>query len=498
MFKVAVLTALLVVAAGAANAAHRPNVVWIMADDLGWGEPGLYPSTSPHGRIATPNLDKFGNEGVVFKQAYAGYTVCAPSRTTLFTGRHSGKFVEHGLSGTTITPSQNVTTVAQVLKRAGYVTGAFGKIAPLTSPLQQGFDAFTGQVDQGLCHNMYPKQIDSGLQQSNVKLAGNDAPKSRELCMKNPELYNYTIDVFHEFGMAWLEKVAKGTDPFFLYMSYTVPHAGGWGDAPKEPEQGAPVPTDLQYANKSWPDVEKDHAAVITYLDQMVGDLLQRLKSLGVDNNTLVFFASDNGAHLEGGHSHLFFDSTGGLPGHKRSMFEGGMRSPTMVRWPAVIQPGRTSNFSWAFWDVLPTLAELAGADVPSGLDGISIVPELRGEAQPEHEYLFFTWIGDGGRMALEETDETRQHGPGYTVRMGKWKGMVPHCSDTKGLKPNMNDDMRVFDLDKDPFETTDLAGHPNRDGLAAHLKSFVISKNLTCMCYQCGKWLNTEDALVV
>merc|ERR1719191_668457 len=169
------------------------------------------------------------------------------------------------------------------------------------------------------------------------------------------------------------------------------------------PEQGAPVPTDLQYANKSWPDVEKDHAAVITYLDGKVGDLMQRLKQLGVDDNTLVFFASDNGAHLEGGHSHLFFNSTGGLPGHKRSMYEGGMRSPTMVRWPSVISPGRVSEFPWAFWDVMPTFAELANAKAPLGLDGISIVPELHGKEQQQHEYLFFTWIGDGGRVELEE-----------------------------------------------------------------------------------------------
>merc|ERR1719188_887319 len=143
--------------------------------------------------------------------------------------------------------------------------------------------------------------------------------------------------------MKWLEKEAKGQDPFFLYLSFTIPHAGGWGDAPATPEQGAPVPSDLQYADESWPDVEKDHAAVITYLDGKVGDLMYRLKKLGVDDNTIVFFATDNGAHLEGGHSHLFFNSTGGLKGHKRSMFEGGTRSPTMVRWPGKIASGQTS-----------------------------------------------------------------------------------------------------------------------------------------------------------
>merc|ERR1719247_2346798 len=139
----------------------RPNIVWVMADDLGWGEVGLYPSTSPHGRIDTPNLDKFGKEGIQFTHAYAGYTVCAPSRTTFFTGRHSGQFVKYGLSGTEIAPGQaSATTIASVLQKAGYATGAFGKVAPLDSPLKQGFDTFFGQIDQSDCHNMYPRQID--------------------------------------------------------------------------------------------------------------------------------------------------------------------------------------------------------------------------------------------------------------------------------------------------------------------------------------------------
>jgi arylsulfatase A-like enzyme len=310
--------------------------------------------------------------------------------------------------------------------------------------------------------------------------------------MKHPELFNYTIDVFHASGMSWLEEVAKKSEPFFLYLSYTVPHAGGWGDAPSTPEQGAPVPTDLQYGKKPWPDVEKDHAAVITYLDQKVGDLLSRLKGLGVDKDTLIFFASDNGAHLEGGHSHLFFNSTGGLPGHKRSMYEGGVRSPTMVRWPGVIKPGRSSDFPWAFWDVMPTLAELAGARVEADIDGISIVPELYGKSQPEHAYIFFTWIGDGGRFEYEMPPKKGY--PGYTVRVGDLKGMVPHCKDTLTLQPSMDDDMRLFDLKKDPLETTDLA-EINRT-VVTRLKRFVMSKNLTCMCYQCGFGL--EASLLV
>ncbi|CAJ1417705.1 unnamed protein product [Effrenium voratum] len=469
------------------HAAGRPNFLWIMADDLGWGEVGLFPASSPHGRISTPHLDTFGREGLVFKEAYAGYTVCAPSRTTFFTGRHSGNFKAAGLNGEGIDPEKNVSLLPRVLKQAGYRTGLFGKSAPLTSPLQQGFDAFLGQVDQALCHNMYPKDIDHGMEQLNFKLSGNDKPKSRELCMNNPDLYNYTIDVFHESAMQWLEEAAKGEEPFFLYVSYTIPHAGGWGDAPKTPEDGNPVPSDLQYADKPWPDVEKDHAAVITYLDAKVGDIMARLKFLGVDQNTLVFFASDNGAHLEGGHKIQFFDSTGGLPGHKRSMYEGGVRSPSMVRWPGRIQPGRSSNFPWAFWDVLPTLAELAGAPVPPGLDGLSIAQELTGLPQKEHEYLYFTWLGDGGKV--------NSGPPGYTVRQGQWKGMVPHCQEASVL-PSSGDEMRLYDLSADPLETTDVSKqHPE---VVQGLKALVMKEKLTCYCYQCGWTPPKEPAELV
>lgn len=472
----------LMAASLAAPEAPRPNIVWVMADDLGWGEVGLFPSNSSVGRIDTPHLDKFGREGVIFTEAYAGYTVCAPSRTTFFTGRHSGRFVHHGWTGKALSPGQNVTTLAHVLQRAGYQTGAFGKIAPLTSPLEQGFDSFMGQVDQKLCHNMYPPFIDAGNATLNLKLVGNHGRLSRDLCMQDPGLYNYTIDVFHEAGMAWLEVAVRRRAPFFLYLSFTIPHAGGWTGTG---EKGNPVPTDLQYAGKPWPDVEKDHAAVITYLDGKVGDLMARLKALGVDDNTLVFFASDNGAHKEGGHKPEFFNSTGGLRGHKRSLYEGGVRSPTMVRWPAFIKGGQRSTFAWAFWDMLPTFADLAGESVVGtsdfkDLDGISIVPMLLGHSeQAAHEYLYFTW------SATTTVS-------GYAVRQGRWKGVVPFCADSEGLQPSMEDNMEIYDLSADPFETSDVAAHET--AVVTALKKLVISKNVSCVCYQCDIEDNEGD----
>jgi len=476
-------TLFLLLHCAAANiAAPRPNIIWVMADDLGVGEVGLFPASSPHGRIATPHLDQFGREGTVFLKAYAGYTVCAPSRTTFFTGRHSGSFKKHSLSGASIAVSENVTTIAQVLQRAGYATGAFGKVAPLLSPLEQGFDAFLGQIDQALCHNMYPRAIDVGFSQLNFNLTGNWRPKSRELCMAEPHAFNFTIDVFHAAAMQWLEKVAHGQKPFFMYLSFTIPHAGGWGDAPDTPEDGAPVPSDLQYADKPWPDVEKDHAAAITWLDSKVGDLMDRLKALGIDSDTLVLFASDNGAHVEGGHDITFFNSTGGLLGHKRSLFEGGTRSPSMARWPGRV-PVRSSDYAWAFWDVLPTFAELAGTDAPEGLDGQSLVPMLMGREQAPPEYLFWTWPGPGRKGAPS----------GYGVRVGDWKGVVPHC--TAALEPSLDDKLQLYDLKRDPFETTDVAAqHQN---VVRQLKELVMSKGISCHCYQCPTSLPLAEIVV-
>eukprot|EP01060_Flectonema_neradi_P004887 TRINITY_DN1320_c0_g1_i2.p1 TRINITY_DN1320_c0_g1~~TRINITY_DN1320_c0_g1_i2.p1 ORF type:complete len:498 (+),score=132.82 TRINITY_DN1320_c0_g1_i2:47-1495(+) len=466
-------------------AAAKPNIVWVMSDDMGWGEVGLYPAGSIHGRIATPNLDKFGNEGMVFRQAYAGYTVCAPSRTTLFTGRHSGNFVKHGLAGTNIPVTQNAFLLSEMLQNNGYATGAFGKIAPLAAPASQGFDTFFGQISQVDCHNMYPEVVDSQLKGSDpfkVNCTLNWKAKNRTLCMANPSEYNYTIDMFENKAFDWLETVAGGEKPFFLYLSFTVPHAGGWTD--KGSEQGAPVPSDGQYNNQSWPDVERDHAAVVTYLDGKVGHLMSLLEKKGVDDNTLVFFASDNGAHLEGGHSYTFFNSTGGLLGHKRSLYEGGVRSPSMVRWPGTIKPA-VSEFRWAFWDVLPTIADLIGSteQIPTDLDGISILDTLMGKKQTPKEYLYFTWDGAGRVLDTPEMWESGK-GSGYGLVMGDMKGVVPFCADETTLKPSLKDPMALYNLSVDPFETTNIAAQ--HADIVTSMITFIMKQNVSCQCFQC------------
>lgn len=498
---------------GVGALATRPNIVLVMADDLGYGEVGAYGAHSPHGRIATPSLDEyFAAGGMRFTDAYAGYTVCGPSRTALLTGRHSGNFARYGYDGEHLAAGQAVT-LGEVLSGAGYATALFGKSAPLSTPTASGFDAFVGQVSQLDCHNMYPRVIDAGETLGGCNLTLNWKAKSRDLCMASPERYNYTTDVFVGAALKWLDNIATAPAaegsaeqrPFFLYLSLTVPHAGGWTD--NAAEEGAPVPNDLQYVNESsWPDVERDHAAAITYMDTCVGALVRKLRALGVEKDTLVLFASDNGAHLEGGHDVRFFNSTGGLRGHKRSMFEGGVRSPTMVRWPGRVRAGSVSRVPWAFWDVLPTLAEVAGASsaVPDDVDGRSFLRtllgpgddgvegELRGgagvvgraramrelDAQDlpldSAEFLYFTganawaneWFDDGTEQVWGEEGEAFPAAPAalgplpaeapprvrltsYSVRAGRWKAVGSRCKHV----PSMKDPIKLFDLQADPFE---------------------------------------------
>ena len=294
--------------------------------------------------------------------ADAGYTVCGPSRTSLLTGYHSGNFYAKGLTGTAFGPEKFVLTLPSMLKQAGYATAAFGKSDPLLAPLQQGFEYFIGQVDQVECHDMYPRAIDFGAGRGNLNLSLNwvldpkDPTGSRQACMSRPNDFNYTQDITHSYAMGWLrvwadrskaDLDADGRErPFFLYQSYAVPHAGGWGTTD---EDGAPVPHLGRYAAEDWPLVEKDHAAVVSYLDERVGDMMDLLTELKLESRTLTIFASDNGPHLEGGHSPDFFGSSGGLRGAKRSLYEGGVRSPTMAHWPGTIPRG-VSRYRWALY----------------------------------------------------------------------------------------------------------------------------------------------------
>jgi len=417
-----------------APATQRPNIIWVMADDLGYGDLGCYGQQD----ILTPNLDRMAAEGVRFTQCYAGSTVCAPSRCCLMTGRHTGHCTVRGNARVPLRPED--VTVAEVLKSAGYATGLIGKWGlgePGSTgiPNRQGFDYFFGYLNQRHAHNYYPAYL--WRNQQKVELAGNVVEKGVATQRKH-----YSHDLFTKEALAFIERHKDG--PFFLYLAYTIPHANN-----EAREKGMEVPCDAPYTDKPWPQPQRNHAAMITRLDRDMGRLFDVLKQWGLDRKTIVFFTSDNGPHKEGGGDYRFFDSNGPLRGYKRDLYEGGIRVPMIVRWPGTIQAGRVSDFVWAFWDFLPTAAELAGVAPPPGIDGISVVPALLGKPQEGHDFLYWEFHERGGSQA---------------VRMGHLKAVLRRRG-----KP-----MELYDLSVDPGETTDIAAdHPEAVArIEAYLKT--------------------------
>jgi len=367
---------------------NRPNIVLILADDLGYGELSMYPSQSKHGRISTPHLKKLANEGLVFTDAYAGQPVCAPSRGSLLSGKHMGHATIRGnkkKNGFDMPLSASDTTFPQLLKQAGYNTGAFGKwgvgnFGTTGAPNAKGFDTFLGQLGQDECHNYYPKKLDASDGAAVRKVGLNlNAGASRTKCMAHQNKCVFAPDLIVSKGLEWMKKQAGKADPFFIYLALTPPHAGGYRAGA---ETGAPVPSQGKYKSKrSWPAVERDHAAQITYyVDGYVGQVMQTLKSMGVSDNTLVIFTSDNGPHHEGNHKVKFFDSAGPLKGAKRSLYEGGIRIPMIMSWPGKIKPNSKTHQPVAFWDFLPTLGTIGKAAVPAKVDGVDISPIFSGQ----------------------------------------------------------------------------------------------------------------------
>lgn len=406
-------------AASTAQPAPRPNIILILADDLGYGDLGCYGQT----RIQTPNLDRMAAEGIRFTSAYAGSTVCAPSRCSLMTGLHTGHARTRGNRSPDLPLRPEDVTVTEVLKQAGYRTALFGKwsLGELGSsgyPTRKGFDEWFGFFSQLHAHNYYPEHLLDG--------------ESAWLCRGNMGMQrrDYAPDLFTERALRFLEKQNRAT-PFFLHLCYTVPHANN--EMGRDTGDGMEVPSYGPYANRPWPQPEKGFAAMITRMDADIGRILAALKRRGLDENTLVIFTSDNGPHREGGHDPRFFESSGPLRGIKRDLYEGGIRVPMIARWPARIRGGQTSDFPWAFWDVLPTLAELAGAKMPPGLDGISVAAALTGQAQESHEHFYW---------------EFHEGGFSQAVRMGPWKG----------VRKGVEGPIELYNLEEDPGERRDLA----------------------------------------
>lgn len=413
-----------------ASAADKPNIVFILADDLGSADLGCYGQT----RIRTPFLDQMAREGLKFTRFYAGNAVCAPSRCVLMTGKHAGHAYvrdnrEAKPEGQAPIPA-DATTVATILKRQGYVTGAFGKwgLGPPGSsgdPLRHGFDRFYGYNCQRHAHTHYPDYLWDN--ERRVALDGRQ----------------FSHDLMEAEALKFIETSRE--KPFFLYVPFTVPHV-----ALQVPEDSleeyrgkfADTPYDGKQGYRPHPTPHAAYAAMVTRLDRSVGRILTKLKDLHLDKNTIVFFSSDNGpTHGRvGGADSAFFKSAGELRGLKGSLYEGGIRVPLLARWPGKIKPG-TSDFIGAFCDVLPTLADVAGAAVPNEVDGISFLPTLLGTGtQKTHEFLYWEFPGYGGQQAL---------------RSGPWKAVR-----TTMNKGNLT--FQLYNLDDDPNETNDVAArHP-------------------------------------
>jgi arylsulfatase A-like enzyme len=390
-----------------------PNVIYILADDLGYGDLSCYGQK----KITTPNIDRLASQGMLFTQHYSGSTVCAPSRSALMTGMHTGHTVVRG--NKEIQPEgqhpipENTYTIAEALKKAGYTTGAFGKWGlgfpgSEGDPNNQGFDTFFGYNCQRLGHNYYPNHLWSN--RDSIVLGEN---KGKEDGVYAPEL-------IHTKTLKFLED--NRNNPFFLYVPSIIPHAelaapeaymmkhrGKY--PPENTYKGVDDgPTFNQGPYRSQKETHAAFAAMVELLDNQVGEIMDKVEELGIADNTLIVFTSDNGPHEEGGADPEYFDSNGLLKGVKRDLYEGGIRVPMIVSWPGKVESNTRTDHVSAFWDVFPTVSKIAGVDVPDNLDGISFLPTLLGDdKQLNHEYLYWEFHERGGRQA---------------VRKGNWKAV--------------------------------------------------------------------------
>ena len=418
--------------------APPPNLVFILADDLGYGDVGVYGQT----RIATPRLDRMAAEGLRFTQFYSGSTVCAPSRSVLMDGRHTGHTYIRGNKeihpyGQEPIPD-SVATFAETLKEAGYRTGLVGKWGlggPNTPghPNRQGFDYFFGYLGQRHAHNYYPEFL--FLNEMRVLVAGNRLPEPRrgDGAGEAVEKGTYSHDMLADSALAFIDRNQDG--PFLLYFALTIPHANN-----EAGPRGMEVPDYGQYEHMDWPDAEKGMAAMVTRMDADIGRVLDRLEEHGLAENTLVLFTSDNGPHREGGRDPEYFDSNGPLRGIKRDLYEGGIRVPTIAWWPGRVAAATVTDHVGYFADILPTFASLAGVAPPEHIDGIDMSPTLLGRPgeQRPHEYLYWEFHEDGMAQA---------------VRIGSWKG----------VRLPAHSAIELYDLEADLSETTDVAAqHPD------------------------------------
>ncbi len=446
-----VLSALFLFALACSAADRQPNIIFIMADDLGYGELGSYGQK----KIQTPNLDQFAREGMRFTQHYTSAPVCAPARCSLMTGKHGGHaYVRDNYEigtwesheGQLPIPADEVT-IAEVLKKKGYRTGAFGKwgmggVGSSGDPLKQGFDRFFGYNCQRHAHNLFPNYlIDDSEKRS---LHGNTRGLTGE---------SYAPQ---EVADELLKFVRKNKDkPFFVYYPTIIPHLALQVPDEKLNDYEGQWP-ETPYKGKSYlphPKPRAAYASMITFMDTQVGRLMALLKELDLDSDTVVFFTSDNGAtFLKEQVDYEFFNSVDGLNGLKGSIYEGGIRIPLLARWPGKIEAGSVTDHVSAHYDAMATLAEIAGVGIESKHDGISYLPTLLGKDQPQHEYLAWDFGGYGGQIA---------------IRQGDWKALK------RNLKKNPNAPLELYNLATDRNEQHDVAAE--NPEIAAKLEALLI-----------------------
>lgn len=440
------------------DAKQKPNIIYILADDLGYGDLSVYGQKN----FSTPNLDRMAEEGMIFTQHYAGSTVCAPSRSTLMTGLHTGHTPIR--SNRRVMPFGEVplqygtVTISKILQDAGYATGGFGKwglgyLGSEGMPSHHGFDEFFGYLSQWRAHFYYPEFLmrdKKGKAPVRVYLDGNT------LIQDDPEMHpgsgpakkreHYSADVINEAAMRFIEE--NRDNPFFLYLPTQIPHAelaapddvlslyldeNGKSIFPEIPFEG-----NRYTANQPLLTPAAIYAAMITRLDIHVGQILDKLVEEDIAGNTLVIFTSDNGSHNAGGYHYTMHNSNAPFRGGKRDLYEGGIRVPMIAWWPGKIKAGSNSDHISYFPDILPTFSELADAYIPPGIDGISMVPSLLGNRdQKEHEYLYWEFHEQGGKQA---------------VRKGKWKAV------RLGVFENPNAPLELYNLETDISESVNVA----------------------------------------
>lgn len=404
---------------------EKPNIIFIMTDDLGYGDLGCYGQQ----KIQTPNIDRLASNGLRFTQAYAGAPVCTPSRCVLMTGMHNG----HTAARDNI-PHYNTylqeedITIAEVLKKAGYRCGGVGKWSlgdngTVGSATNQGFDMWFGYLNQDHAHYYYTEYLDDSYRIENngrFELPGN---------MKSRKFYSH--DLMTERALQFIRDAHKV--PFFLYTAFTLPHFS----APEEDKDGLTVPTTDPYSRMDWDEKSKKYAAMVHMLDKDVGRIVELVEELGLKDNTLIVFTSDNG-----GHSVIWkeFDTNGPLRGYKRDLTEGGIRVPFIASWPGHIREGKTSDEVIAFQDMMPTFAQLAGTSIPENIDGVSVIDAFLGNNQKEtHPYLY--WDYGHCRNRYDQA-----------VRMGKWKG----------IRLGTGKEIQLYNLENDIGEENNIAvNHP-------------------------------------